>query len=445
MRASQDRVAIRGHGLTNASQNQLGRKVLAAAAAFGTYFCMYAFRKPFTAATFSGQTLAGMELKDVLVLAQLVGYMSSKFIGVRVVAEMPRHRRALSIVGLIVIAELALVGFAVVPFILKPACLLLNGLCLGMIFGLVLAYLEGQQQTEALAAGLCASFIISSGAVKSVGSYLMQTHGVSEFSMPWKTGALFFPALLAFVWLLDQSPAPSAQDQRLRSERTVMNRTQRVEFFRAYAPGLLALLFVYAALTIIRTLRDDFSVELWQDMGVAEEPSVFARSETLVAVVVMLLNACLIFVVSNMQALRITTGLMTAGFALAVGATLGQWSGSLPPFAFMVLFGIGLYIPYVAFHTTLFERLIASSRRHGNLGFLMYLADATGYLCYAAIVVLKILVPPPNGILPVFRSYLLVTSLCCIAALLGAIVYFQRVLTPDSTAAAVPTESGPHA
>ena len=32
-------------------------------AAFGTYFCMYAFRKPFTAGTFTGQTLLGIEAK----------------------------------------------------------------------------------------------------------------------------------------------------------------------------------------------------------------------------------------------------------------------------------------------------------------------------------------------------------------------------------------------
>ena len=45
----------------------------------------------------------------------------------------------------------------------------LNGLPLGMVFGLVVSYLEGRRQTEALAAALTASFIVSSGVVKSVG------------------------------------------------------------------------------------------------------------------------------------------------------------------------------------------------------------------------------------------------------------------------------------
>lgn len=427
-----DLVATGADSLANIADSKTGRRVLAAAAAFSTYFCMYAFRKPFTAATYSGQSLGGMDLKDVLVLSQLFGYMMSKFIGVRVVSEMPRNRRAVSIVGLIAAAELALVGFAFVPFLFKPVCLAANGHCLGMIFGLVLAYLEGQKQTEALAAGLCASFIVSSGVVRSVGSWLMQQHDVSEFDMPWQTGALFFVPLLVSVWLLDRSPEPDTEDQRLRSARNVMTREQRFDFIRAYAPGISALLFVYAALTIVRTVRDDFGVELWNEMGVADEPSIFAKSETLVAVFVMALNACMIFVVSNMKALRLTVAMMAAGFALAVVAALGQWQGVFSPFVFMVLFGIGLYIPYVAFHTTLFERLLASSKRHGNLGFLMYLADATGYLFYAAIVVVKIIAPPKAGILPVFRSTLLFTSLTCIAALVGAVWYFHRMLSEDS-------------
>ena len=85
------------------------------AAAFGTYFCMYAFRKPFTAGTYEGITFAGIAFKTVLIAAQVAGYTVSKFIGIKVVSEMPAHRRALTIIGLIGIAELALLGFAVAP------------------------------------------------------------------------------------------------------------------------------------------------------------------------------------------------------------------------------------------------------------------------------------------------------------------------------------------
>ena len=74
-------------------------------------------------------------------------------------------------------------------------------------------------------------------------------------------------------------------------------------------------------------------------------------------------------------------GIGGCGTAFVV-SVVGLHYGLLDGFAFMVLVGIGLYLPYVAIHTTIFERLIAMTRDRGNLGYLMYLADAFGYLGY---------------------------------------------------------------
>src|SRR5262249_19962912 len=49
-----------------------------------------------------------------------------------------------------------------------------------------------------------------------------------------------------------------------------------------------------------------------------------------------------------------------------------------------VLVGLGLYLPYVAIHTTVFERFLAMTRVRGNVGFLMYVADSAGYFGYLA-------------------------------------------------------------
>src|SRR6478736_6606770 len=51
-------------------------------AAFGTYFCMYAFRKPFTAASYLDSKVWNIDEKTVLITAQVLGYMLSKFIGI---------------------------------------------------------------------------------------------------------------------------------------------------------------------------------------------------------------------------------------------------------------------------------------------------------------------------------------------------------------------------
>ena len=54
----------------------------AVVAAFGTYFCMYAFRKPFAVAQYSDLTAWEWQYKTVAVVAQVLGYMLAKFIGI---------------------------------------------------------------------------------------------------------------------------------------------------------------------------------------------------------------------------------------------------------------------------------------------------------------------------------------------------------------------------
>ena len=67
-------------------------------AAFGTYFCMYAFRKPFTAAEFAGYEWGGLGYKTLLVTAQVLGYTLSKFIGIKVIAEHVESEQAFEVV-----------------------------------------------------------------------------------------------------------------------------------------------------------------------------------------------------------------------------------------------------------------------------------------------------------------------------------------------------------
>ncbi len=409
--------------------NSGGRLLLSATAAFCAYFCMYAFRKPFTAATFEGLEMFGLGLKTVLVLSQLLGYTVSKFIGIKVVSEMRAEYRAIAIIGLIAVAEIALIGFAFLPLYLKVVMIFLNGLPLGMIFGLVLSYLEGRKQTEALSAALCASFIVSSGVVKSVGSWLMQDFAVSEYSMPMVAGGLFFLPLLVAVWILQMTPPPDLEDRQLRSERKAMTRDDRRLFLYTFWPGITLLIFVYITLTIARTIRDDFAVEIWRDMGVTKTPSVFATSETWVGVIATTCLALTMLVKDNLTAMRVTIGMMCMAFVLVAVSAWTKRLGVVSPYGFMVICGIGLYIPYVAFHTSVFERLIAAARMPSNLGFLMYMADSIGYLGYAVVIVAKTWMKKDVELLPYFQWILLIAALSSILCLIAALLYFQRALT----------------
>src|SRR5579862_6743701 len=113
---------------------------------------MYAFRKPFSAATFAvvpGWTFA-LDYKIALVIAQVAGYALSKFIGIKVISELDPAKRASAILILILAALVTLVLFAVVPPPWNVIAMFLNGLPLGMIWGLVFGFMEGRRTSEVL-------------------------------------------------------------------------------------------------------------------------------------------------------------------------------------------------------------------------------------------------------------------------------------------------------
>ncbi len=395
----------------------LGLSAWCILAAFGAYFCMYAFRKPFTAGSYQGMLVGGMDYKSVLVTAQVLGYTLSKFWGIKVIAEVPPHRRAALLLGLIATGEVALLLFALTPAPFNLVWLFCNGVPLGMVFGLVLGFLEGRLQTEALAAGLCGSFIVADGVTKSAGAALLQA-GVSETWMPFLAGLLFAPPLLFFLWMLTRIPRPSRKDIAARSERTPMSRAERWGFFRRYSAGLTLLLLVYLLITILRSVRADFAPEIWAGLQRSVPAGIFTWSELAVAAGVLLLIGSMVLIQDNRQAFFTGLGLAMAGVVLVGAATAALLQGWLSPFAFMVLHGIGLYLPYLAVHTTIFERLIAMTRDRGNVGYLMYLADSFGYLGYVGVLLARNLLQPAENFLGFFVILSWIVAGACLVLLI---------------------------
>jgi hypothetical protein len=124
----------------------------------------------------------------------------------------------------------------------------------------------------------------------------------------------------------------------------------------------------------------------------------------------------------------VMVALMCGAFCLVGASVLLHVMGNISPFGFMVACGVGLYVPYVAFHTTVFERLIAALRRPCNIGFLMYVADATGYLGYSVVIVLKTALGAPGELLTFFLWGLATVAVLSVLALLVAMIWFERVL-----------------
>ncbi|MEW4453558.1 DUF5690 family protein [Bremerella sp. JC817] len=395
----------------------------AVVAAFGTYFCMYGFRKPFTVAEYADSFFVGIDYKTIAVSTQVIGYTLSKFIGIKTISEMPPRLRATALLGLIIFAEMALALFGLLPRPWNAAGLFLNGLSLGMVFGLVLGFLEGRRLTEALVAGLCTSFIISDGVTKSVGAWLLD-QGVQEDWMPVTAGLFFCLPLCLFVAMLTLIPAPSEQDVNARSARDSMTAQDRRHLFLRYAPGLSILVGVYLLTTVMRSIRADFAPELWQGLGYEVDPLLFTRSEMLVAIGVTVVNGLAVCIGDNRLAFFRSLGICGLGFIAVAIALIGQQFDAIGPFSFMVLIGFGLYVPYVAIHTTVFERLLAMTREKGNLGFLVYLADAFGYLGFVVVMFTRHLIVERSNFLDYFLGFSWLAVILSLVGLLVASRYF---------------------
>jgi hypothetical protein len=255
-----------------------------------------------------------------------------------------------------------------------------------MVFGLVLGMLEGRRLTEALTAGLCASFILADGVTKSVGAWLLVA-GFSEDWMPATAGALFLTPLGICVAMLSRVPPPNHRDIEARAERVPMNREERRAFVRRHSMGLIPISVIYLMVTVVRSIRADFAPEIWRGLGSPAVPTTFSQSEIWVVLGVLIVNGTAVFIRDNRQAFFTSLATCGVGFCLLVTALLTHRADAISDFGFMVLIGLGLYLPYVAIHTTVFERMLAMTRERGNIGFLMYVVDSVGYLGYVAVMI----------------------------------------------------------
>lgn len=396
--------------------------VVAVLAAFAAYFCMYAFRKPFAVGTYTGLEAFGLPLKDALVISQVIGYALSKFIGIKWLSELSPQRRTLSLVSLIVIAELSLLLFAVVPTEWKVAAILLNGLPLGAVWGLVFGFLEGRRTSELLGAGLSCSYIVASGAVKSVGKGFID-FGVPEAWMPVVTGLVFLPGFFLAVWALSLLPQPDSADVSARSERVPMFKKERRHFARSYFGGLAALIVLYVAMTAFRDFRDNYAAEIWKELG-NDSAHIFTVTELPIAFAVMVALALLFLVRDNRRGLLMTHGLMFAGAVTLGGSTVLFDAGLIGGLGWMIGIGLGLYMAYVPFGCVLFDRMLAATGFLGTSVFMIYVADAAGYGGSVALVLYRQFAHAGVGTLDFVRVTAYVTAALSMAGFAYSAFYF---------------------
>lgn len=356
---------------------------------FCLYTCIFALRKTFGVATYEGLTYFDVGFKVWMVIAQVLGYMLSKFIGIKVVSELKAHGRAKGILLMVCIATIAWLFFAITPAPYSLIFLFFNGLPLGMVWGMVFGFLEGRRTTEVLGASLSVSFIFSAGLAKTVGGNFMLHWQVSEYWMPFVTACLFMIPLLLFLWLLDKLPPPSAEDELLRTKRQPMTGAERIKFVATFGPGLILLVASYALLTAFREFRDNFSAEIWQTLGYGDKPSIFASTETPISLCVLVLIGSLMILKNNFKAMIVNHVIVIAGMLLTGLSTYAFEKDLISAPFWMTLVGMGLYFGYIQFNSIFFDRLIATFKYISTVGFLIYLADSFGYLGSVGVLLYK--------------------------------------------------------
>lgn len=205
-----------------------------------------------------------------------------------------------------------------------------------------------------------------------------------------------------------------------------MSRTQRREYLRDHRLPIILLVSGYTALSALRDFRDNFSPELWRQLGYADSPAIFSLSEIPVTVIVLIGLAAVMLVRNNLGAVVAVHAAVLTGAVVLGLSTILFTAGLLPPMWWMIAVGTGIYLAYAPFSAVLFDRIMTLHHKPGNAGFLIYLADAFGYTGSIGLLLLRELANPDERWLGFFQGAALATSVLLSATTIGSVIWFSR-------------------
>ena len=301
----------------SSSRRQILISLYAAIVTFLVYTSVYAYRKPFTVATFDGIAYWNIPYQSLLIISQGIGYMLSKFAGIKFIAELKRIGRWKTMAILLLVSWMALLGFAIVPAPYGVIFLLINGFPLGFFWGIVFGYVEGRRATDIIGSAMAVSFIFAGGFTRSVAKWLMVEWSVSEKWMPFTTGLLFCLPIALFIYMLERIPAPDNADIVERTERAPMKGDARQKFLKMFGFGVLSVTITYLFLTLMRDIRDNFMTNIWTELGFGSDYSIFTTTETRTSIIVLVIMSFLVLIRRNIQALGVIHFIICLGLLIS--------------------------------------------------------------------------------------------------------------------------------
>lgn len=400
--------------------------LFAAAAAFCTYLCFYPFRRAYTAATYDDLYFWGVHFKILLITAQVLGFAVSKGIGVKIVSEMKPRQRARGLLIFTGISLICMYLFSVVPAPYNLFFVFLASLPLGLFYGVILGFLEGRKSTDFLVAALTASFIVGSGFAKSVGNWVLQNLSDKELQMPFLADLIMYLPLLICVWLLAQVPPPGDADKADRAERLPMSKSERKAFMREFGLGMVLFVVSYCILTAYREFRDNFMPEMFRELGFTAKPELFTQTEIPIAIAILLIMAGMQWVKNHRKAFNIIQGLLLFGAVIIAVGTLLFQTGYLSPIIWLVTVGFGAYLAYSMCNSIYFERMLATFRYVGTVGFMITLADYYAYFGSLGVLFYKNFFQQSISNLNFFVGISYAVSISYFLLVLFSVFYFRK-------------------
>jgi hypothetical protein len=183
---------------------------------------------------------------------------------------------------------------------------------------------------------------------------------------------------------------------------------------------------MYFFLTAYRDYRDNYGIEILQELGLGDQAGVFSKTEIPNAFGVMLALSLLCLIRSNRVSLIFAFILMTSGQILMGVSTWMLQNDMLDGIQWMTLIGLGVYLTYVPFGTVLFDRLLAYTRFAGTAVFAIYLTDAIGYTGSIGLQIYKDQFLTDTSRLEFFQQLTYAMSIGGSISLLASLAYFMR-------------------
>lgn len=192
--------------------------------------------------------------------------------------------------------------------------------------------------------------------------------------------------------------------------------------------GIFCMVLMYMLLATMRDFRDNFSVEIWNEIQPSWDKSVFSSTEIISGVVVLFFVGSLSLIRNNIKGFWGTQWLIAFGVLVCGGSTMLFQMHYLSPFWWMLLTGLGLFLAYIPIQVAVFERIIALFKLKANAGFFVYMCDSIGYLGSVALVLYKEFFMQNKSWATVLMRFSYIVTLISIILLIVIALFFNRKL-----------------